>query len=346
MDIHELHKKIKVVLDEEKRAYAVRGRSMGGLGSLNIGLQSAPNQGWTTEGQIPSLLFDKSGDSIISSPNATLLLRLYSTLDPSDKENLKSFLITHLRRDSEYADIAYFIFFVFYRIGVLLDALKVTRKELVGDKKHGYSNLLGTLSMIISREYLQIDTKTYEAIELIRQGDTEYDFQLKERINLAKFKHLEIELRDVNPEINTDRDKVLELWGKRFADPQIPTLVSEIEDYFREGDFSETKLATCIGRIRVLLVEVTKGIALAVGSARGAKSIPGDDDKRFFEYLRSQKYLSDPEWNIMRSLYDLASTGGAHAPIANREYARLVRNMTYEGVLLLLSRSTIDSSVN
>jgi hypothetical protein len=44
------------VLNEEKRSYAARGRGGSGLGSLNVGLQSEPNHGWTTVGQIPTLL--------------------------------------------------------------------------------------------------------------------------------------------------------------------------------------------------------------------------------------------------------------------------------------------------
>lgn len=44
------------ILDEERRCYAVRGRTVGQLRSLNVGLQSEPNFGVTTVGNIPSLL--------------------------------------------------------------------------------------------------------------------------------------------------------------------------------------------------------------------------------------------------------------------------------------------------
>src|SRR5262245_15536680 len=113
---------------------------MGGLGSLNIGLQSEPKHGFTSEGQIPSLLFDKSDPNVILSPNATLLLRFYSTLNEEDKNRFAAFLISELRQDSDYVSIAYFIFFVLYRIGRLIDSLIMARKALVGDDKHGYSN--------------------------------------------------------------------------------------------------------------------------------------------------------------------------------------------------------------
>src|SRR5713226_5460412 len=114
MDIYELHKKIKLILDEEKRAYTTRGRTPHGTGSLSVGYQSLPNQGWTTQGDIPKILFDESVKDAVKSPNADLLLRLYSTLDQRGKDDLMIFLLGNLQSYSEYADISYFIFFVLY----------------------------------------------------------------------------------------------------------------------------------------------------------------------------------------------------------------------------------------
>jgi len=342
METYSLHKKINIVLDEETRSYSARGRRMGALGSMNIGLQSMPNNGWIHEGQIPGILFDESNKEIISSPNATILLKLYSSLDTESKSDFKIYLISNLRKDSPYVSIGYFIFFVLYRIGETIDALKNARRALSGDSQHGYSNLLGILSMIISREYLDIDPTIYEEIKTVLIGDTEHNFQLFEKINLALLKHLEIELGDVNPEINTDRDKVLELWGKKFSNIEVPTLIKEIDDYFREGDFSPTKFATCIGRIRVLLVEVSKRIALGIAKSNSDNSVTESSEEAFFfQYLKNKKFISDNEWNILRSLYGMASENGAHSLISNREYARLIRNISYEIILLFVSKYEI-----
>jgi hypothetical protein len=54
--------------------------------------------------------------------------------------------------------------------------------------------------MIVSREYLEIDAMTYESIKVILLKDSERDFELREKINLALLKHLEVELADVNPD--------------------------------------------------------------------------------------------------------------------------------------------------
>lgn len=339
MDIYELHKKINIILDEEVRSYSAKGRVRGGLGSMNVTLQSVPNNGWTNEGQIPQLLFDKSDPTVISSPNATTLIKFYSSLDLDGKSNFKTYLVTHLRKDSPYASIGYLIFFVLYRIGEPVDALKQARLGLLGDTVHGYSNVLGVFSIIISREYLEVDSKTYEDIKLVLQGDSEYKFWLEQKINLALLKHLERDLEDVNPEVNTDRDKVIELWGKKFSSIEVPQIIKEIEDDFRDGDFSDTKFAACIGRIRVLLVEISKRISLSIAQSRSDISITeSSDDHHFFQYLKDKKVINDHEWNILRSMYGLASDQGSHSSVSNREYARLIKNITYEMVLLFLSR--------
>lgn len=342
MDIYELHKKINIVLDEEVRSYSAKGRRSGDLGSMNIGLQSVPNNGWKTQGEIPQLLFPDSDKSVISSPNATILFKLYSSLDKSGKESLESYLTTHLRKDSPFVSIAYLIFFVLYRIGATTKALQNARRALTGDSVNGYSNLLGIFSMIVSREYLEIDPKTYESVKLILAGDKEYDFQLKEKINLALLKHLERDLSDVNPEINTDRDKVLEVWGEKFSTPEVPSLINEIDAYFHEGEFNEAKFATCIGRIRVLLVEVTKIISLDLAKNDPKNAISeSSHDHVFAKYLKDNNFISDDEWQILKSLYGMSSEEGAHSSVSKREYARLIKNMAYEISLLLVSRYKI-----
>jgi hypothetical protein len=341
MNPYELQNNIDIVLDEEKRAYAARGRGSGGLGSLNIDLQSVPNNGWTTEGEIPQLLFEKSDPNIISSPNATVLLKLYSSLDEESKNYFVLHLTTHLRKDSPYASIAYFIFFVLYRLEKTVQALEYARKVLAGDSVYGYSNLLGVLSMIVSREYLHIDKKTYGGVKLVLQGNAENNFQLKEKINLALLKHLDRDLSDVNPEINADKEKLLTLWERRFGAGPVANQIKEIDELFNEGEFSQTKYATCISRVRVLIVEIMKHIAEAISLKRqDGKFNVSSGEHATFNYLRDCKFLSDDEWSMIRALYGLASDQGAHQIVALREYARITKNMAYEIALLALTKFT------
>jgi hypothetical protein len=59
---------IDLILNEERRNYAACGRVRGGLGSPNVGLQSEPNFGWTKEGTVPSLLWERTQAKPIESP--------------------------------------------------------------------------------------------------------------------------------------------------------------------------------------------------------------------------------------------------------------------------------------
>jgi hypothetical protein len=57
---------------------------------------------------------------------------------------------------------------------------------LAGDKVYGYSNVLGTLSALVSREHFDIDPALYPELLAALEGDTEYNFNLPEKINLAR----------------------------------------------------------------------------------------------------------------------------------------------------------------
>jgi hypothetical protein len=189
---------VDLILNEEKRAYSARGRTMGGLGSLNVTLRSEPNFGWTTIGSVPSLLWDKNQAKRIDSPNAARLINMHSALQNADKDSLERYLLSHLHKGSRYADVAYFIFLALHCVGRTVDALRTARKRLAGDKIYAYSNLLGTLSALVSHEHFEIDPGLYPQILEALVGDTEHDFGLMEKINLARLQHLNSELSDGN----------------------------------------------------------------------------------------------------------------------------------------------------
>lgn len=175
----------RAILHEEKRNYAARGRLHGKLGSLNIGLQSEPNAGWTKEGEVPQLLWSKDKATIIASDNLQRLLDLRNSLGQDEQVNLETFLLSQLQQPSEFADVAYFTFLALHRAGRTVDALKTAQICLKGDKVFGYSNILGTLSALFSHEYFHISKELYPAFLAILDGDDEPAFQLREKINLA-----------------------------------------------------------------------------------------------------------------------------------------------------------------
>ena len=88
------------------------------------------------------------------------------------------------------------------------------------------------------------------------------------------------------------------------------------------------------------MVEVTRTIAQEISrNAKDGKINSTTGEHAVFDYLRSSKFIDTDEWNMLRSLYGLSSDSGTHALSSKREYARLVKNMAYEVVLLLLSKS-------
>jgi len=107
-----ISEKIKIALNEEKRDYKANGRHHGGLGSFNIRIQQPGSEG----GKIPEILKDESDPNAIKSNNAEILLKLWMMLDFDEKEDFKSFLLSELRKDSHYNDVAYLIFYVLSQI--------------------------------------------------------------------------------------------------------------------------------------------------------------------------------------------------------------------------------------
>jgi hypothetical protein len=187
---------VDVILNEERRAYAARGRRVGGLGSLNVGLQSDPAPANATHGNPASLLYDKAHARVIDSPTVARLVKLRE----SGKNNIEGYLLSHLHESSPYAEVAYAVFLALHRMDRTVDALIAARTHLSGDKVYGYSNLLGTLSAVVSHEHSDLDPSLYPQILKALDGDTEHNFRLTEKINQARLHHLDLALAGNDPQ--------------------------------------------------------------------------------------------------------------------------------------------------
>ncbi len=325
----DLKHKIDIVLNEEKRAYSLRSR----LGSFSVGI---PNGGWRKEGEVPNLLVIPANLDAIQSPNATVLLKLYSSLKTGDKESFKSIFLSYLSKDLPYAQLAYLIFFVLHRVGETMKAVEYAKLNLKGNL--GFYNMLAILSQIVTYEHSYMGKDLLQLIKNAMESEDE-TFQLFEKINSAEVELLKKELSDVNPEINKDRERVINLWAERFGSAEVTAVFDEIEEYFTSGNFTPTKFATCIGRVRALLVEVLRRIAIQISEKKEDKKInKNTKEHTVFDYLRSQKFISNSEWQMIKGLYALASDEGAHDIVTLKEYARIAKNMTYELILLVLSK--------
>ncbi len=338
-DMEDLQQKIEIVLNEEKRAYQANGRISGHLGSFNIDIGDGYTDAYPKVGSYPKLLAIPANLDAIQSPQATVLLKLYSSINSGEKEQFKGILLSYLSKDASFFDIAYLVFFVLHRIGSTVEAIKQARINLKGDSGHGFSNMLAMLAKIVVYEHSYISKGLYQQIKEAMQGETEHNFRLFEKINSAELELLKRDLADVNPEINKDREKVINLWQEKFGSGEIPSVINEIEEYFSGGDFTQTKFATCIGRVRVLLVEALRSIASGISQKEDDKKINNKTDEHgVFDYLRSKKFLSDNEWQLIRALHGLASDKGVHEISALKEYARVTKNMVYEILLVILRK--------
>jgi hypothetical protein len=187
----ETQAEIDIILNEEKRAYRNHGRAVGGLGSLNVGLQDDQNRRPATGSRQPSLLCDEAEAQPVESPNLTRLLKLWDLLSAADKKNVQEYLLGYLRTGSPYAEIAYFLFVTLHRMNMTVEALSSARSHLAGDNVYGYSNVLATLAVLVSREHFSFNPDLYPRIQKVLEGDTEPDFKLREKINSARLQRLD-----------------------------------------------------------------------------------------------------------------------------------------------------------
>lgn len=181
----------RFVLREEKRSYGSNGRQKGGLGSLNVTINDAHKIYSKAGANVPNILCPTDEIKEIQSENLNRILKIATQQIGSDQDNLQAFLLSQLSRDGEFAEVGYFIFMSLHRLGRTLDALTAARDFLSHDKVHGYSNVLGVLSVIISREYNRIDPNLFGMILSELKGDKEYNFRLLEKLNAAQVVHID-----------------------------------------------------------------------------------------------------------------------------------------------------------
>lgn len=118
-------------------------------------------------------------------------MMIYEAPGEGDKGDLEEYLLSHLNKLSSYADVAYFVFLALHRMGRTVDAVAAAQDNLAGDKVFGYSNLLGTMSAIVSREHFDIDPALYPPITDLLANHPEHNFRLIEKMNLARLRHLD-----------------------------------------------------------------------------------------------------------------------------------------------------------
>jgi len=186
-----VEKEVVSVLQAEIDRYAGCGRRVGGLGSITTIYQGRTLNGVgsdTRKADSPEL------QSIIPDPeNARIwsdcgeaLIRYYATLDDQKKRDFIIALVTRISKDTPYSDIGYFILYVLFRTGNLVEALTPAKEKLQGDSKYGFSDLLRLLDGFLKYEPQDFTTEMLDQIEMFTKGITEHVFGIGERMRAIR----------------------------------------------------------------------------------------------------------------------------------------------------------------
>jgi hypothetical protein len=159
---------------------------------------------------------------------------------------------------------------------------------------------------------------------------------LAEECKQARYWYLKGALQqNENLEVNQDKTRVegyLKSLG--FSGPLLEAVNAAERDF--RGSATPFELKNCLGHLRSFLEGLHEQACKPI-AAKGGTTAPKKWGKST-EMLRNNTLLSTQEEAFATSLYTLISDEGVHPLIAEREYARLIRNMVIEYGLMFLTK--------
>jgi hypothetical protein len=142
-------------------------------------------------------------------------------------------------------------------------------------------------------------------------------------------------LKGINLEVNQDKSSVQGFLQKLGFPQLLIESLEAAENLYRTGA-TPFELKSCLGHLRSFVeqlhLEACKGVQKKFGGSAPSKW------GEALKYLIDHNVLTTREERFFSSLYTLVSDTGVHPLIADREYARLMRNMSIECGLLLLTK--------
>lgn len=155
-----------------------------------------------------------------------------------------------------------------------------------------------------------------------------------EECRKARYWYLKGALQELpNLEIESDKLKVEGFLVKLgFSDKMVKSLDAAESDY--KSTATTFELKNCLGHLRSFLEHLHREAAKSIAVAAGATVVDKWGDATI--YLRQQGFFSIQHEKFSASLYTLLSDESVHPLTADREYARLLRNVVIEyGVMFL-----------
>jgi len=150
----------------------------------------------------------------------------------------------------------------------------------------------------------------------------------------ARFFYLKGALQQtVNLEVESDKARVESFLAKLGFSTDMIKSLNAAENDFRSIT-NPFQLKSCLGHIRSFLEHLHREAAKSIATAAGTTVVDRWGDATLF--LGQQGYFTKQHESFVASLYTLLSDESVHPLTADREYARLLRNVTIEyGVMFL-----------
>jgi hypothetical protein len=157
---------------------------------------------------------------------------------------------------------------------------------------------------------------------------------IKEECRKARYWYLKGALQELpNLEIERDKLKVESYLVKLGFGPDMVKALNAAESIYKSAA-SPFELKNCLGHLRSFLEHLHRQSAMAIATVAG--ETVSDTWGVATLYLRQREYFTKEHERFVASLYTLLSDESVHPLTADREYARLLRNVVIEyGVMLL-----------
>lgn len=157
---------------------------------------------------------------------------------------------------------------------------------------------------------------------------------ISEECRKARFWYLKGALQELpNLEIESDRLKVEGFLVKLGFSPEMVKALNAAESHYK-STASAFELKNCLGHLRSFLEHLHRESVKSIAKAAGQAVVDKWGDATL--YLRQQGFFTKQHETFVTSLYTLLSDESIHPLTADKEYARLLRNVVIEyGVMFL-----------
>jgi len=156
-----------------------------------------------------------------------------------------------------------------------------------------------------------------------------------QQCNQARYFYLKGALQQtMNLEVENDKTKVIGFLDSLGFDPLLTASLAKAESLYRASS-DAFDLKSCLGHIRSFYEHLNIDAGQAI--ARDLKTTVVDEWDPTLTFLKNQSFLSPQQDKFARGLFTLLSDEGVHPLIAEREFARLLRNVVIEYGLMFLT---------